>query len=80
MDMDSYLVCRGDFPADSYTNYLITGSKYSAYDTAPWIEQLKGYLRTVATQNAKIFGVCFGHQIIAEALGGKGIYDSYLDL
>ncbi len=73
LKFDSYLCCRGEFPTDLYPIYFITGSKYSAYDKDPWIDQLKRFLKTVEAQNAKIFGVCFGHQILAEALGGKGI-------
>lgn len=49
---------------------LITGSASSAYDPHPWIAQLQSFLQTVHVHYplVKIFGSCFGHQIIAQAL------------
>ena len=38
------------------------------YDPLPWIEPLKEFIRSV--QGSKIVGICFGHQVMAEALGG----------
>ncbi|KAI8929008.1 class I glutamine amidotransferase-like protein [Entophlyctis helioformis] len=53
---------------------VMTGSKFSAHDTeTPWIQQLKAFIRKVVSSQSGPFviGICFGHQIIAEALGGK---------
>lgn len=49
---------------------LITGSACSAYDPHPWIAQLQSFIQTVHIKYplVKIFGSCFGHQIIAQAL------------
>ncbi|GLI77780.1 hypothetical protein PoHVEF18_006074 [Penicillium ochrochloron] len=49
---------------------LITGSASSAYDPFPWIAELQGFIQTIYTKFplVKIFGSCFGHQIIAQAL------------
>ncbi|KAJ6188980.1 hypothetical protein N7519_003888 [Penicillium mononematosum] len=49
---------------------LITGSASSAYEDQPWIHALQSYIQTVHTHypNIKLFGSCFGHQIIAQAL------------
>ncbi|KAJ5872110.1 uncharacterized protein N7529_004463 [Penicillium soppii] len=55
---------------------LITGSGFSAYEDLPWIHQLKYFIQTVYTHypDVKIFGSCFGHQIIAQALlSSKGV-------
>lgn len=51
--------------------YLITGSNVSAYDNIAWVNGLKKWIVEAKRQNVKIMGICFGHQIIAEALGGK---------
>lgn len=48
--------------------------EYSAYDDLPWIHKLGGFIREIdAIPNIKVIGICFGHQIIAQALGGKGL-------
>ncbi|MEM9214162.1 MAG: GMP synthase [Cyanobacteria bacterium P01_F01_bin.150] len=51
--------------------YIITGSKASAYDQTPWVYTLSQFIRNLYTQSTKkIIGICFGHQIIAQTLGG----------
>ena len=49
---------------------LLTGSKASAYDTDPWIKTLATYIQTVYTKYPliKLFGSCFGHQLLAQTL------------
>ncbi|KAI9376614.1 class I glutamine amidotransferase-like protein [Aspergillus egyptiacus] len=51
---------------------LITGSAAAAYESAkyPWIPPLQAFLQTVFNEypHVKIFGACFGHQILAQAL------------
>jgi len=57
---------------DACDAWLIPGSRYGVYDPLPWIEPLKDFIRGVAREKRQpMVGVCFGHQIIAEALGGK---------
>jgi len=53
--------------------WIITGSKHSCYEDIPWINDLKDLIRYLDCQKKKIIGICFGHQIIAEALGGRVI-------
>ena len=62
-----------DFPtgADAADGWLITGSKYGAYDDLPFIPPLEALIREIYAANRPLVGVCFGHQIIAQALGGK---------
>ncbi|KAN0035061.1 hypothetical protein ACTA71_004316 [Dictyostelium dimigraforme] len=62
-----------EWPSDpfSWDGYIITGSVANAYDQDEWIVLLKQRIVELANNNIKIFGICFGHQIIAEALGGK---------
>lgn len=51
--------------------WLIPGSRHGVYDDLPWIDPLKAFIREAAKLKRPMAGVCFGHQIIAEALGGK---------
>lgn len=66
-------VCNGHFPpeADDCSAYLCTGSRFSVYDDVDWIIALKAFVRRVQAGNKKFIGVCFGHQMMGEALGGK---------
>lgn len=49
---------------------LITGSAAGAYEDHPWIEPLEAFIRACAAANIPQVGICFGHQIMAKALGG----------
>ncbi len=51
--------------------WLVTGSKFGVYDPEPWIAPLKDFLRETYAAKVPIVGICFGHQILAEAMGGK---------
>jgi len=63
---------NGELPdaADACPAYIITGSACGAYDPLPWIEDLKRFLVETGGK-AALVGICFGHQIMAEAFGGK---------
>ena len=62
-----------EYPADldEFDAYLITGSKSSVYDKEPWIEILMEFVRELNEQQRKLIGICFGHQLVAQALGGR---------
>jgi len=69
----AYNAQEGDYPThiDAHDGYIITGSKLGVYDDLPWIEELMGFIRLLHAKKKKLMGICFGHQVIAEALGGK---------
>ncbi|MEA3042255.1 MAG: hypothetical protein QOH47_93 [Sphingomonadales bacterium] len=71
MEARSYDVASGDLPLDvgRHDAYLITGSPAGVYEDLLWIPKLAAFLRA-AQGRAKLVGICFGHQIMAEALGG----------
>lgn len=49
---------------------IITGSKHTSYDNDAWILSTMALIK-LAYGHVKIVGICFGHQLIARALGGK---------
>jgi GMP synthase-like glutamine amidotransferase len=60
------------FPAiGALDGVLITGSAAGAYEDHAWIAPLENFIRRAAAANKKIVGICFGHQIMAQAFGGK---------
>ena len=65
-------VVDGVFPEqlDDYDGYLISGSAFGVYDDAPFISQLVNLIHQIHRAKKPLAGICFGHQIIAHALGG----------
>ncbi len=51
--------------------WLISGSKHGAYEGHPFIAPLEQFVRDAYAANVPIVGICFGHQIVAQALGGR---------
>lgn len=62
----------GELPSDVQRcpAYLVTGSASDAFDSLPWIAELRQFLNA-AKGKVALVGICFGHQIMAEAFGGK---------
>lgn len=72
-DLEILDCVNGEFPAspDVCDAYVATGSRHSAYDKLEWIDQLKAFLVQLKEEAIPYIGICFGHQIMAEAFGGK---------
>ncbi len=66
-------VYQGTFPEgpDDHDAWLITGSVRGAYEDEPWISSLLDLIRDLDDARTPTLGVCFGHQAIAQALGGR---------
>lgn len=69
----TYKVVEGEFPASvtECDGWLITGSRHGVYEDHAWIPPLEQFIRDSFAGAVPMVGVCFGHQIIAQAMGGK---------
>lgn len=68
-----YDVEHEHYPADidEVDAYLITGSKSGVYEDKAWIRKLMAFVRELHRRRKKLIGICFGHQVVAQALGGR---------
>lgn len=71
-EYSNHMVFQGEFPRDitNYDGFLITGSTASSNDTDAWVQRLQEMVRAIDGAQIPLFGACFGHQLIAKALGG----------
>jgi len=72
-EYETFAVVDQQFPkgiADA-DGWVISGSRHGAYEDLPWIPPLEQLIRDIWQAKQPLIGVCFGHQIIAQALGGK---------
>ena len=61
-----------DLPApDGDDPVLLMGSPYGVYDETLWMDPLRTFIQTRADSKRPMVGICFGHQILADALGGR---------
>ena len=56
---------------DAAEGWLITGSKHGAYEDHAFIPPLEEFIRAARAAQVPMVGICFGHQIMAQALGGR---------
>ncbi len=71
MTFQNYDAIKGELPSlDECRGFIITGSVHNAYDDLPWILALVDWIRRCEETRKPLVGICFGHQIIARALGG----------
>lgn len=72
VELTVYEVTRGQFPErlDAHDGWIVSGSRRSTYEDEPWIHELEDLVRRIVAQRRRLVGICFGHQMTAQALGG----------
>jgi len=72
---DLFRVVEEEFPdmneLQNYDGFIVSGSPYDAYANDFWILKLCFLLQTLDVMRKKVLGICFGHQVLCRALGGK---------
>ena len=72
-DFARWAVVDGIFPdgPEAADGWLIGGSRHGVYEDHDWIPPLEDLVRAIVAAGRPLVGVCFGHQVIAQALGGR---------
>ncbi len=70
---DVHDVEHGEFPesVNDYDGFVISGGPASVNDQDPWVLRLLETVRQAHRENISLLGICFGHQVVARALGGE---------
>lgn len=73
IELVRYDLDEGRFPADvdECDGWLCSPSRLSTYDPVPWLADAEALLRELVAREVPYVGVCFGHQLLAQALGGS---------
>ena len=71
-EFKTFNILDDEFPKDHLEcdGWIVTGSPHGVYEDHSWIPTVSQLINNVYKANLPIFGVCFGHQLIAQALGG----------
>ncbi|MGQ0849306.1 MAG: type 1 glutamine amidotransferase [Actinomycetota bacterium] len=73
IELDPFDLTQGELPdeLDGHAGWIGTGSRYSAYDKIGWIERYADLVRRFDAERRRFVGICFSHQMIGHALGGR---------
>ena len=74
----NFAACDAELPhhTDFCDAYVLTGSASSVYEDLQWIRDLEAFVRSLHQQKIPTVGICFGHQLLAQALGGETLKSS----
>ena len=91
-EFQDYFVVDQQFPlsVNECDGYVLSGSAHGAYEDHAFIPPLEEFIREAYAAHIPLVGICFGHQVMAQALGGKvekfnggwglGVHDYEIDL
>ncbi|CAL4971030.1 unnamed protein product [Urochloa decumbens] len=72
---DCFRVIAGEFPAAddlaTYDGFVVSGSPHDAHGEEPWVRRLVALVQTLHAMGKRVLGICFGHQLLCRALGGR---------
>ena len=73
LELSIFAALDGELPQnlEACDAYLITGSRFGVYEDHQWIRDLETLVRSLFAAAIPTIGICFGHQVIAQALGGQ---------
>src|SRR5215204_1888305 len=73
LKLSAYDLRKGELPlsAEAHDAFLCSGSRHSVYERLDWIDALKAFVRQLRDADKTYVGICFGHQLLAAALGGE---------
>jgi GMP synthase-like glutamine amidotransferase len=71
--LDAFDLTRGERPPADHAcdAFVLTGSRHAATGDEPWMDWLRSFIREGVRRGARFVGFCFGHQVLAHALGGR---------